>query len=673
MKKGMLALLITPMVLLSLVGCGGQKGDSTSSSTSSSPVSSSVSTPVSSSTSVAAVEMGVGDALKAAVGTKVSVSGRVLAVTQQHLVIGDTTGIMLAYLGADYTITNSVDDHVKIEGVLTSFNNRNQFDSTCTIETLTTDAPVVDKTVTPWGVTEVDKFVADGTGYGSLVSITGVVTVTSTGYYNLTLVGTSNVISLAYLHSSLAEKITSGSTYTITGYAINTSGKTTTYVNIYTTDVVEATPVDPGEDKVLTVSEALAAGANASVRVDAKVVYVSSKSFLIGDSTGKMVVWLNKAPSVSVGDHVQVSGVLAERYGNLQFGDKATYEIVIGEAPDVGEDAVVAWDAAKVDEFVAKAEKERGLGYHVSLTGKLDITQSGTNTNYNLSLDGTENKISMNYMPADIAANFETNKNYTVTGYVTDVSVSSVTNYLNILVESGEEVAYSAVESISIAEDSKTLVVGSSAVIEAKVLPVMADGSVTWESLNPDIVSVEDGVVKAIKAGTATVKATSVGLTSASVTVSDTIEITVSDALATQSETYTWVTSDPKLEAKEDGVYAIGMDHFELLWLPSTKATNIATAEMRLYKNATLKISSKAGEKIAKIVIHTTGAAQYTVSCVASGLALDGSKISTIVEDMDKSAKTLTYDVAGAGYASSVSIKTANGQIRISSIEVFYA
>lgn len=88
MKKGMLALLITPMVLLSLVGCGGQKGDSTSSSTSSSPVSSSVSTPVSSSTSVAAVEMGVGDALKAAVGTKVSVSGRVLAVTQQHLVIG---------------------------------------------------------------------------------------------------------------------------------------------------------------------------------------------------------------------------------------------------------------------------------------------------------------------------------------------------------------------------------------------------------------------------------------------------------------------------------------------------------------------------------------------------------------------------------------------------------
>lgn len=386
-----------------------------------------------------------------------------------------------------------------------------------------------------------------------------------------------------------------------------------------------------------------------------------------------MVVWLNKAPSVSVGDHVQVSGVLAERYGNLQFGDKATYEIVTGETPDVGEDAVVAWDAAKVDEFVAKAEKERGLGYHVSLTGKLDITQSGTNTNYNLSLDGTENKISMNYMPADIAANFETNKNYTVTGYVTDVSVSSVTNYLNILVESGEEVAYSAVESISIAEDSKTLVVGSSAVIEAKVLPVMADGSVTWESLNPDIVSVEDGVVKAIKAGTATVKATSVGLTSASVTVSDTIEITVSDALATQSETYTWVTSDPKLEAKEDGVYAIDMDHFELLWLPSTTATNIATAEMRLYKNATLKISSKAGEKIAKIVIHTTGAAQYTVSCVASGVALDGSKISTIVEDMDKSAKTLTYDVAGAGYASSVSIKTANGQIRISSIEVFYA
>lgn len=407
MKKGMLALLITPMVLLSLVGCGGQKGDSTSSSTSSSPVSSSVSTPVSSSTSVAAVEMGVGDALKAAVGTKVSVSGRVLAVTQQHLVIGDTTGIMLAYLGADYTITNSVDDHVKIEGVLTSFNNRNQFDSTCTIETLTTDAPVVDKTVTPWGVT--------------------------------------------------------------------------------------------------------------------------------------------------------------------------------------------------------------------------------------------------------------------------DVSVSSVTNYLNILVESGEEVAYSAVESISIAEDSKTLVVGSSAVIEAKVLPVMADGSVAWESLNPDIVSVEDGVVKAIKAGTATVKATSVGLTSASVTVSDTIEITVSDALATQSETYTWVTSDPKLEAKEDGVYAIDMDHFELLWLPSTTPTNIATAEMRLYKNATLKISSKAGEKIAKIVIHTTGAAQYTVSCVASGVALDGSEISTIVEDMNKSAKTLTYDVAGAGYASSVSIKTANGQIRISSIEFFYA
>ena len=57
-----------------------------------------------------------------------------------------------------------LDDRVKIEGVLTSFNNHNQFDSTCTIETLTTDAPVVDKTVTPWGpLHEVNKFVADGT------------------------------------------------------------------------------------------------------------------------------------------------------------------------------------------------------------------------------------------------------------------------------------------------------------------------------------------------------------------------------------------------------------------------------------------------------------------------------------------------------------------------------
>ena len=87
-------------------------------------------------------------------------------------------------------------------------------------------------------------------------------------------------------------------------------------------------------------------------------------------------------------------------------GDKATYEIVTGEAPDVGEETVVARVQLKLMNLSLKLEKRRVLGYHVSLTGKLDITQSGTNTKLQLIIRSKGKQNFMNYMPADIAANF---------------------------------------------------------------------------------------------------------------------------------------------------------------------------------------------------------------------------------------------------------------------------
>lgn len=236
--RKLLVALLTPVLALTVASCGG-KGDSTTSS-SQAPATSSNANPASSTTSITnnVETITISAALASTAGTKVTVDARVLAVTTQHLLLGDSTGKIVVFLGNKSGNTNKVGDHLQVTGALEDRNGINQFGNTATIKTLTTAAPEVSETVVEWTATEVDAFV-DKQTYGAYITVSGSLAI-SGNYYNLTVEGASKgVVSLAYLNSSLSPKVSSGKSYKITGYAMYLSGGK--FVNVFTTAVEEIT------------------------------------------------------------------------------------------------------------------------------------------------------------------------------------------------------------------------------------------------------------------------------------------------------------------------------------------------------------------------------------------------------------------------------------------------
>lgn len=236
--RKLLVALLTPVLALTVASCGG-KGDSTTSS-SQAPATSSNANPASSTTSITnnVETITISAALASTAGTKVTVDARVLAVTTQHLLLGDSTGKIVVFLGNKSGNTNKVGDHLQVTGALEDRNGINQFGNTATIKTLTTAAPEVSETVVEWTATEVDAFV-DKQTYGAYITVSGSLAI-SGNYYNLTVEGASKgVVSLAYLNSSLRSKVSSGKSYKITGYAMYLSGGK--FVNVFTTAVEEIT------------------------------------------------------------------------------------------------------------------------------------------------------------------------------------------------------------------------------------------------------------------------------------------------------------------------------------------------------------------------------------------------------------------------------------------------
>lgn len=120
--------------------------------------------------------------------------------------------------------------------------------------------------------------------------------------------------------------------------------------------------------------------------------------------------------------------------------------------------------------------------------------------------------------------------------------------------------------SIELSADSLTLLKGSNATLTADVYPWnLADKSVTWESSDPTVVSVEDGALKALEVGTATITATTVATPALTATCEVTVEpvpaASMSGLIYAVDGTPNW--SDFSTDAPEDAtVLAQGDAYF---------------------------------------------------------------------------------------------------------------
>ena len=188
-------------------------------------------------------------------------------------------------------------------------------------------------------------------------------------------------------------------------------------------------PVTPPVQTVKTVSEALAASVGTDCTVEATVLATNAQSFLIGDGTGSMLVYLGKSwtPDVKAGDKLRVSGSTTTYAGAVQFGQSTTYE-KIGTAT-VSHPTPKTLDGVAADAYLSKSTI---TPEYVRIEGTLSVSGNY----YNLAIDGAKIIGSLTYPAASSGVSALDGERVTVVGYVTGV-VSG--KYLNILFTSVTE------------------------------------------------------------------------------------------------------------------------------------------------------------------------------------------------------------------------------------------
>ena len=198
-------------------------------------------------------------------------------------------------------------------------------------------------------------------------------------------------------------------------------------------DCEETVCADKCEGHVITgtVAEVLAGTVGETYSTTGTVVAINAKSFILRDATGAILVYLNKAPEVAVGDTVTVEGATSTYNKGTQFGSSAvvtktgTATVEHGTATVLDPEAMTAYKSA-----------EAITSKYVEVTGKLNISGNY----YNLVVEGTEAQGSLKYLAGDLKTTTDALNGWTikVCGYV--VSLSSG-KYVDIVVTSVEAVS----------------------------------------------------------------------------------------------------------------------------------------------------------------------------------------------------------------------------------------
>lgn len=188
------------------------------------------------------------------------------------------------------------------------------------------------------------------------------------------------------------------------------------------------TPIVP-EVTTSTIASILAAE-NGEYQAEGTVMAVTAKSFVLKDSTGMMLVYLNAAPSVKAGDKVTVKGTTSVYGAGKQFG--AGSEVTFVSEGSVGMQIATSLTAADVDAYAAVTNVT--IKY-VEVTATLSI--NATKGYYNLTVDGATAMASISY-PTDemkaVLAELD-GKEISVEGYFIGVTGSS-TKYVQIMATS---------------------------------------------------------------------------------------------------------------------------------------------------------------------------------------------------------------------------------------------
>ena len=179
------------------------------------------------------------------------------------------------------------------------------------------------------------------------------------------------------------------------------------------------TPTEDGFDTISSLTT------DAQYMIKGTVVAMTSKSFVVADSTGYVLVFTNTTPNVSVGDVVEVGGIPEVYGGAIQFGSTATYEAV--STKTVTHKTPTVLTNTLMTQLVSN--KENVTLDYVRLTGTLTISSGKY---YNIEVAGLDNIFGSVSYPINTTELTEmAGQTVIVTGYFVGIT-GSTSSYINI-------------------------------------------------------------------------------------------------------------------------------------------------------------------------------------------------------------------------------------------------
>ena len=183
-------------------------------------------------------------------------------------------------------------------------------------------------------------------------------------------------------------------------------------------------PTDSTTTATSTIAEVIAAGAGSAITTGT-VIATYARGFLLGDATGKILVFLNKDSGMTAGDVVSVNGTTSVYGGMLQFGSGTTVEKTGTDT--VATEEPVTMTGADMDAYLTDPVIK-----YVQYTGTLTINKNY----YNVAIEGAETAIgSISYPVTGLVSEGMNQQTVTVTGYTIGFSSSKYVNTMAVAVE----------------------------------------------------------------------------------------------------------------------------------------------------------------------------------------------------------------------------------------------
>lgn len=398
----------------------------------------------------------------------------VVAVSAQSILLKDETGLMYAYFGNTFAKDLVVGDEIKLQGATSVYNNAPQFNRPTYEKISTNPATVEYPQAKALNAEEIEALKAITTAPTTeYVKITGLAKKNG-NYLNIEFDGTEIQGSIVY--PAFDSATIDNKNVEIEGYYLyNSTSNNINYVNIICVTYKEVENTNPPTPETTTVKTVLDGEVGATYKLQATIVAISANSFVLEDTTGKILAYFATGcdSTLVVGDVVEVSGATSVYGGAKQFASPSVAKTghVEYTYPSPRTLDATAFTNLKQDNVVIE---------YVEFSGTLKL--SG---NYvNVEVAGSE--LIGSLTSKDIDFSTLDNKHVKVTGYFTN---NSGTQYLTVIVTNIEE---ENVTGDALFEEIKADILSwnNANIYTSMTLPTEGEGyTISWKSSNEAVFS----------------------------------------------------------------------------------------------------------------------------------------------------------------------------------------